>query len=904
MADNTGFSKFESLRSKAENLLQDQNVDVDPSRYSSMMELIEELKVHQAELEVQNQELKRAQEEISSLHQEYQELYEFAPCGYITLDAKGMINKVNLTGARLLGTTRKGILAMNQFLAPESRDSFYRLLQESKEGPAKAELKLIQDEQSCSWVGAEVQAKKDQAGEVLEYRMVLHDITLQKLAQNKNQHLNTVLQAIRNINQLIIQEKDRDALLQKSCDNLVQTRGYHNAWIALLDDHKRLEGFYHAGLGDMAGPLKAHLENERPLYCLDGVVQGQAVLVVDDPYERCSGCPVRSSYKSRAGLCARLEHQGRFFGVLTVSTPDFMAHDQEELKLFNELAHDIAFALHNLDREREREHHLETLRMYELIISTVKDPMSIVDRNYVYQEVNQAYLDTFAKKREEIVGYTVEDLLGSEAFYNIVKPRLDRCFQGEEVYYEAWLDTYPGNKACLSVYYHPYLDTRGEVQGVVVNVRDVTERKHAEDVLKHYRQRLEEQVQQRTAELEKANQHNKQALYFNELLLNSLAEGIFGVDSQRRFTFLNPAAVELLGFTEAKEALGENSHVLTHHSRPDGSPLPEHECPIYRVMHTGQPLEIWEDLFWRMDGSSFPVEVLAAPMKDDQDQVVGVVVSFRDITKQKEAEIKEKEHLEQLQQASKMVALGTLVSSVGHEINNPNNLIMLNTPMIQEAWQDALPILEEHSTRHGDFHLAGIPFSDIRQHLPSMLSGIIEGSQRIKNIVADLKDFARQNYQQNFQKVDLNQVVEKAVRLTQYKISKHTDNFQVVFGEDLPAISGDYQKLEQVVMNLLLNACQALNYRSEAVILRTLWNPEEGAVLLEVEDEGCGIDPHDQERLLDPFFTTRPREGGTGLGLSITSSIVQGHGGQLEYYSQPDQGTIFRVYLPAAVVSE
>ena len=180
MADNTGFSKFESLRSKAENLLQDQNVDVDPSGYSSMMELMEELKVYQAELEVQNQELKNAQEEISSLHQEYQDLYEFAPCGYVTLDAYGMINKINLTGAKLLGITRRGLLAMNQFLAPESRDSFYRLLQESKEGPAKAELKLIQDEQSYAWVEAEAQAKKDQSGQILEYRMVLHDITERK----------------------------------------------------------------------------------------------------------------------------------------------------------------------------------------------------------------------------------------------------------------------------------------------------------------------------------------------------------------------------------------------------------------------------------------------------------------------------------------------------------------------------------------------------------------------------------------------------------------------------------------------------------------------------------------------------------------------------------------------------
>ena len=321
-----------------------------------------------------------------------------------------------------------------------------------------------------------------------------------------------------------------------------------------------------------------------------------------------------------------------------------------------------------------------------------------------------------------------------------------------------------------------------------------------------------------------------------------------------------------------------------------------------QAMESGRPfdnvhrLRVGDKIKW--------VRMCCEAQRNGQGNVLNRLGMVQDITQQKENEFKEKELLEQLQQASKLAALGTLVSSVGHEINNPNSFIMLNTPMIQEAWQDALPILEEHSARHGDFHLAGIPFSDMSRHLPGLLKGIIEGSQRIKNIVADLKGFAGQNSQLTFERVDLNQLVEKALRLTQHKISKHTDNFQVVYGEDLPAISGDFQKLEQVVMNLLLNACQALNHRNEAVTLRTRCDPQGEAVLLEVEDEGCGIDPRDQERLLDPFFTTRSREGGTGLGLSITSSIVQDHGGLLEYYSQPDQGTIFRVYLPAAGMSD
>ena len=125
---------------------------------------------------------------------------------------------------------------------------------------------------------------------------------------------------------------------------------------------------------------------------------------------------------------------------------------------------------------------------------------------------------------------------------------------------------------------------------------------------------------------------------FRRQLLDSLAEGVFGLDTEGRFTFLNPAACELLGFRDENQALGGNAHELTHHHDSRGSPFPEADCPIARVARTGAPLDAWEDWFWHQDGHGFPVESYAAPLRDVEGRLTGVVVSFQDITRRKTAE--------------------------------------------------------------------------------------------------------------------------------------------------------------------------------------------------------------------------------------------------------------------------
>lgn len=252
---------------------------------------------------------------------------------------------------------------------------------------------------------------------------------------------------------------------------------------------------------------------------------------------------------------------------------------------------------------------------------------------------------------------------------------------------------------------------------------------------------------------------------------------------------------------------------------------------------------------------------------------------------------------QQLIQADKLTSLGVLTSGVAHEINNPNGLILLNLPLLERAWSDAQKVLQEHYQQNGDFKLGWLDYSRMRHEMPQMLDDMQQGANRIKRIVEDLKDFARQDSADMSELVDLNQVVDAALRLVDNSLKKATDNFQAELTLNLPKFRGNAQRIEQVMVNLLLNACQSLAGRDRSIVLRTKL-VDDKHLLLEVKDQGCGIADEHLSKLEDPFFTTRRESGGTGLGLSVSASIAKDHGGQLEFVSGSGEGTIVRLILP------
>ncbi len=281
-----------------------------------------------------------------------------------------------------------------------------------------------------------------------------------------------------------------------------------------------------------------------------------------------------------------------------------------------------------------------------------------------------------------------------------------------------------------------------------------------------------------------------------------------------------------------------------------------------------------------------------------------IYTTFRDITTRVHLEEQSLEIQARLIQANRMTSLGTMVSSVAHEINNPNNFLLMNAGIVKRAWNDIAPIVEEHFRRNGDFAVAQSTWSEARAFLPDAFEGIHQGALRISDIVGNLKAYGREDRFKRESVADVNAVVQLSASILSHHISSSTHRFTLDLAEGLPPVSGSARQLEQVVINLIQNALLALPDAEHAVRVSTSLDPESGHVLIRVSDEGSGIPPEISDRIMEPFFTTRLERGGTGLGLAISSSIVKEHGGSIEFTSQPGAGATFTVRLCRAANSE
>lgn len=253
------------------------------------------------------------------------------------------------------------------------------------------------------------------------------------------------------------------------------------------------------------------------------------------------------------------------------------------------------------------------------------------------------------------------------------------------------------------------------------------------------------------------------------------------------------------------------------------------------------------------------------------------------------------QHL-QLLQADKMAMLGTLVSGVAHEINNPTGLILYNLSVLESIYQSAEETLEQRYQEEGDFFIGGLKYSMLREESSEVFKELKGGATRIKQIVDDLKDFARNDSVELDELVNLNSAVDAAVRLVNGSVKKTTCEIKTDYMSSIPQFIGSQHRIEQVIINLLLNALQALTSPQQNISVKT--SVENNEILLSVRDEGIGIGQDQLSKLTDPFYTTKREQGGTGLGLSVSAGIVAEHQGRLLFDSEPGVGTTVSIYLP------
>ncbi|MDB5047337.1 MAG: hypothetical protein JWO30_408 [Fibrobacteres bacterium] len=514
---------------------------------------------------------------------------------------------------------------------------------------------------------------------------------------------------------------------------------------------------------------------------------------------------------------------------------------------------------------------LENESRYRTLFESASDAI-ILSRDGIILDCNQRCAEMFRYAREELIGSPVTR--GFREFQPDGQRSLDKlrgireaALAGAPQTYE-WQQLRSDGTAFESETALTMLTIDGTRMLQVV-IRDLSERKRIEGALIESEARFRQMAE------------NIQEIFF---LLDRATE---------RMLYLSPLAKTILGIPVSNIANRPFAFIDRVH--------PEDKIRIgFFVDGAWHKQTFNEDFrFNRPDGQMRWLRLRSFLIRDEKDEVFRVAGVIADITEYKTAQEEARQHQQRLIQADKMNSLGLMVSGVAHEINNPNNLIMLNGDVMDTFWKHMRPVLRDHVSRNPDWKLAGIPYGNAEGKFETLLGGVSGGSKRIKRIVDNLKDFARMDGGDLSESVAMEKVVEASVAIVENLIKKSTDSFSVAHGEGLPRIRGNFQKLEQVVINLITNACQALETRSKAIRVITWHERESGLVGIRVEDEGKGIPAELLNKVADPFFTTKRDHGGTGLGLSVTYGIIREHRGEIEFKSEAGRGTTVEIRIPS-----
>lgn len=511
--------------------------------------------------------------------------------------------------------------------------------------------------------------------------------------------------------------------------------------------------------------------------------------------------------------------------------------------------------VHQIELKSQNEELLRERNSAQQYLDTVETIIVALDTEGLVTSINRKGCELFGCGEDELVGQQWFSVClpqpeGMETVYPYFRRLMSGNLTPVEHFFENPILTRSGERRLIAWHNALLRDEQGSITGSLGSGQDITERMRAEESLRESKERL-------------------------ALILDSAAEGIYGLDAQGNCTFCNPAALRLLGYREERELLGKSMHELTHHTKADGTPHPRGQCLVARTFKKGETVHSEQECLWRSDGTSFLAEYWAHPMHRAGERV-GAVVTFIDRTEHAALE-------RQLRQAQKLEAVGQLAAGVAHDFNNILSSII----------------------GHGHLTLLKMAKDDPpRLNVESMIAAACQASRLVQSLLT----VGRQ--QLTSQKpVDLNAVAAGAIQRLARSVGQGVELKPAIGGEPLPVLA-DTGQIELVLQNLAANAVEAMPRGGVLHIATERFVMDEGFIaahgfgrpgpcaLLSVSDTGAGMDERTQKRIFEPFFTPKEFGRNTGLGLAIAYGIVKQHDGFIVVSSRPGTGTTFSVYLP------
>ncbi|MHA7581029.1 PAS domain S-box protein [Paenibacillus vandeheii] len=538
-----------------------------------------------------------------------------------------------------------------------------------------------------------------------------------------------------------------------------------------------------------------------------------------------------------------LHKQGHYVWMETLAKP--VAGDEGESTQIVSISRDIT---QHKDAERRLR---ESRQRYKSLFEHNPAAVYSLSLEGKYTAVNRNLVKMLNIPRSKLIGQSFLSNLdpcevhSGQAYFELVK-------QGKPQHHESRIVNSSGRKVDVSIINVPIIVDQ-ELVGVYGILSDITERK---DYM--------EQIQ------ELSKQH--------ALILNSVTEGIYGLDADGITRFMNPAAASMFGY-EAEEFVGKSSHPIIHHSRADGSYFPKNECPIHMTVMDGKCRTVKEDVFWRKDGTSFLVEYQVTPIIDEG-QIRGAVIVFNDVTGDREI-VRAKETAELAAQAK-----SEFLSMVSHEIRTPMNGIVGMTEL-----------------------LIGTDLSDEQREYAEIIR---ESGDALLNILNDILDFSKLESGKMalaYEPFSLRIMLEQVAELFSPRAKEKQLKIRYRLNPDIPEyMVGDAMRIQQILVNLVSNALKFTDHGSIDVTVDIIRGnrPEASVLDFAVKDTGIGIPEDKLDQLFQSFSQLHPvinrKYGGTGLGLVISKRLVEIMGGSISVESKDGEGSTFRFAVPATSV--
>lgn len=486
-----------------------------------------------------------------------------------------------------------------------------------------------------------------------------------------------------------------------------------------------------------------------------------------------------------------------------------------------------------------------TKEFLENILESMDGGVLTIDKN--------ARITSFNRSAEEITGFKREEVLNKECCHILKSdlcqktcPLKETLETGKPVFnYEIMIATKAGNKVPVNITTSPLRSSNNEIIGAVENFRDLTKHKGLWGKLREER--------------------NKAQQY-----LNIAGVIIVAINDKGVVTLINKKGCDVLGYKE-EEIIGKNWFDLCVPERA----RKERRDTFKKVM-TGkiEEAEDYENSILTKSGEERIIAWHNTTLTDEKDHIIGTLSSGKDITLRKQTE-------EELIRSEKLASLGQLAASVAHEVNNPLAGIMVYVKLFLKKYKE-----EKLQTENTEKQLLKME----------------KELDRTTRIIRNLLDFARQS-EPAIRPVDINKVLDAALLLVGHQINLENIKLEKKSDAQLPLVLADFDKIQQVLINIIMNAIQAMPDGGNLTIATSvakgirIGESRKNTVRIDIRDTGVGITKENLKNLFTPFFTTKEKGKGVGLGLPVVHGIIEQHKGKIEVKSEPNVGTAFTIYL-------